>query len=166
MSVRPPVRQFVHPIVRSISFFGTGSLVFSKTQHGVRCPYLVICNRARFFFKKILIRQEGPEQKWSKMSQKTRFLIKIIRTFVLHQVQTKTNDLIFLKSPKFLDFLRKSSYQVFLELVQNECSYGLYLTLCKTCMPGKNPVLKFDQKWLWSNENLVFFNNQFLILIR
>ena len=35
----------------SVSFLRIGSLVFSETQHGVRGPYLVICDRAGFFGK-------------------------------------------------------------------------------------------------------------------
>ena len=33
----------------SISFLRIGSLVFSKTWHGVTGPYIVVCDRARFF---------------------------------------------------------------------------------------------------------------------
>ena len=37
----------------SISFLGIGSLVFSETQHGVRGPYIVVCDRAGFFGKNL-----------------------------------------------------------------------------------------------------------------
>ena len=42
-------RLFVGPpVLPSRSFFGIGSLVFSKTQHGVRVPCLAVCDRAGF----------------------------------------------------------------------------------------------------------------------
>ena len=44
---------YVCPSFRaSVSFLGNGSLVFSENQDGVRGPYIVVCDRARFFWKK------------------------------------------------------------------------------------------------------------------
>ena len=37
----------------SVSFLRIGSLVFSETQHGVRGPYIVMCDRAEFFRKNL-----------------------------------------------------------------------------------------------------------------
>ena len=34
-----------------VSFFAIGSLVFSETLHGVRDPYIVVCDRAGIFGK-------------------------------------------------------------------------------------------------------------------
>ena len=56
----------------SVSFLRIGSLVSSDTQHGVRGPYIVMCDGAGFFWESIPIRQ-----KWPKMVQngpKTWFL--------------------------------------------------------------------------------------------
>ena len=42
----------IHPSFHlSITFLGFGSVVFSEIQHGVRGPYIVVCDRARFFGK-------------------------------------------------------------------------------------------------------------------
>ena len=52
----------------SVSFLGIGSLVFSETQHGVRGPYIVMCDRAGFF---------GKNPHWANMTKngpKTGFL--------------------------------------------------------------------------------------------
>ena len=45
-----------------------GSLVFSETQHGVRDPCLIVCDRAGFFLKNLFA------QKMGKMGQKQGFL--------------------------------------------------------------------------------------------
>ena len=44
----------------SVSFLRIGSLVFSEIQHGVRRPYLVMCDGARFF---------GKNPHWAKMTE-------------------------------------------------------------------------------------------------
>ena len=42
----------VHPSFRlSVNFLGIVSLVFSETEHDVRGPYIVVCDRAGFFGK-------------------------------------------------------------------------------------------------------------------
>ena len=38
---------------------GFGSLAFSETWHGVRGPYIVVCDRANFFFKKSPLGENG-----------------------------------------------------------------------------------------------------------
>ena len=46
------VRLSVLPsVLLSVRFLGIGSLVFSETYHDVRGPYIVVCDRARFFGK-------------------------------------------------------------------------------------------------------------------
>ena len=55
----------------SVSFLKIGSLVFSETLHGVRGPYIVVCDRGRFWKKSSLGKND---QKWSKMTQKHGFL--------------------------------------------------------------------------------------------
>ena len=66
-SVRPSVR----PSFRlSVRFLRIGLLVFTETQHGVRGPYLVMCN-SRIFLAKSLSGKN--DRKWSKMTQKHGF---------------------------------------------------------------------------------------------
>ena len=57
----------VHPsVLLSGSFFGIHSLVFSKTQHGVRGP-CVVHDRVRFFEKNLFAQKMGKMgQKWAK----------------------------------------------------------------------------------------------------
>ena len=55
----------------SISFLGIGSLVLSETQLDVRSPYIIVCDRARFFWKKTPSGKN--DQKWLKMAQKHGF---------------------------------------------------------------------------------------------
>ena len=44
----------VHPSILPFgSFLGIGSLFFSETQHCVRGPCVVVCDRARFFERKV-----------------------------------------------------------------------------------------------------------------
>ena len=63
------VRHFFLPSFRlSVRFPGIGSLVFSETQHGVRGPYIVVCDRAGFF------RKNSHRPKMVKNSSKTCFL--------------------------------------------------------------------------------------------
>ena len=51
-SFRPSVHSSVHPsFCLSVSFLRIGPLVFSETQHSVRSPYLVMCDRAIFFWE-------------------------------------------------------------------------------------------------------------------
>ena len=45
--------------VKILHFLGIGSLVFSETQHGVRGPCLVACDRAGFFLKKSFCPKNG-----------------------------------------------------------------------------------------------------------
>ena len=54
------------------SFLGIGLLVFSETQHGVRCPCVDVCNRTRLFEKNIFPQKWG---KWAKVGQKQGFLM-------------------------------------------------------------------------------------------
>ena len=63
-----PLPSFHPSIFPSGSFLGTGSMVFSETQHNVRGPCLVVRDRAGFLLKKIFARKMG------KMGQKKGFL--------------------------------------------------------------------------------------------
>ena len=63
LSVHPSFHPSVFPAFRpSKSFLGIDSLVFPEIQHGVRGPFGVLHDRARFFEKKVL------PQKWGKLS--------------------------------------------------------------------------------------------------
>ena len=62
------VHRSVFPSV--LSFFGTGSLVFSETQHGVKGPYKVVCNSWIFLEKSPSSKND---RKWSKIAQKQGF---------------------------------------------------------------------------------------------
>ena len=57
--------RFVCPFFHlPISFLGIGSLVFSETWHNVRGPYIVVCDRARFFGKnphQVKVVKNGPK---------------------------------------------------------------------------------------------------------
>ena len=57
-----------HPSVLPFGgFLEIGSLVFSETQHAVRGPYLVVCDRVGFFLKNIFAPKMGKMgQKWAK----------------------------------------------------------------------------------------------------
>ena len=55
----------------SASFLGIGPLVFSETHHGVRGPFGIVCDRARFFAKKSPLGKN--DQKWSKLTRKLGF---------------------------------------------------------------------------------------------
>ena len=49
---KDPIKQGQSVLVcLCVSFLRIGSLVSSETQHGVRGPYLVVCDRARFLGK-------------------------------------------------------------------------------------------------------------------
>ena len=55
------LRPSVRPSFRlSLSFLRIVSLVFSETYHGVRGPYLIMCDRTRFF---------GKNPHWAKMTK-------------------------------------------------------------------------------------------------
>ena len=54
-------RLSFHPsVLPSVRFLRIGSLVFSETWHGVRGPYIVVCDRARFSWK---------SPRWAKMTK-------------------------------------------------------------------------------------------------
>ena len=59
---------FVRPSVLLSCFLGIGSLDFSEIQHGVRCPYGVVCDRAGYLGKHSL------SQKWIKWTKNRDFL--------------------------------------------------------------------------------------------
>ena len=64
---------FFHPSVPpSGSFLGIGSLVFSETQHDVRGPCLVVCDRVGFFKKNLFVPKNG--ENGPKIGQKQGFL--------------------------------------------------------------------------------------------
>ena len=50
----------------SVSFLGIGSLVFSETQHGVRGPYIVVCDSQIFWKKSSSGKNDQNGQKWPK----------------------------------------------------------------------------------------------------
>ena len=50
------VRQSFHLF---LGFLGFGSLLSSETWHGVRGPYIVVCDRANFFLKKSPLGKNG-----------------------------------------------------------------------------------------------------------
>ena len=52
----------------SLSFLGIGSLVFCKTKHAVRSPYIVVCDKAGFCVK------NAHRAKMTKSNPKTGFL--------------------------------------------------------------------------------------------
>ena len=53
----------------SIGFLRIGSLVFSENQHGVRGPYIVVCDRAGCF---------GKNTHWAKMTKNSQKWLKIM----------------------------------------------------------------------------------------
>ena len=59
---------FVRPSALLSSFLGIGSLDFSETQHGVRCPYGVVRDRAAYLGKHSL------SQKWGEWTKNSDFL--------------------------------------------------------------------------------------------
>ena len=68
------VRPSVHPSVRpsfclSVSFLRIGSLVFYETQHGVRGPYIVICDIRQKLPKMV---QNGPKTGFLNFLRKSR----------------------------------------------------------------------------------------------
>ena len=73
-SVRPSVRPSFH---LPVTLLRISSLVFSETQHGVRGPYIVMCD-SRIFWKKSPFGKN--DQKWSKMAKNRvfRFFKKIM----------------------------------------------------------------------------------------
>ena len=62
-SARPSFRLF-------LGFLGFGSLVFSETSHGIRGPYIAVCD-SQIFLKKSLSGKN--DRKWSKMAQEQGF---------------------------------------------------------------------------------------------
>ena len=69
----------------SISFLGNGSLVFSETQHGVRGPYIVVCDRTRILGKRpCWAKMTKHRQKWPQ--NRVFGLFKKIKSLVLSRI--------------------------------------------------------------------------------
>ena len=74
----------VHPSILPFgSFLGIGSLFFSETQHCVRGPCVVVCDRARFFERKVCSKN-GP------MIMCFEFIGKYSHCFFLNLVQKES----------------------------------------------------------------------------
>ena len=79
-SVRPSFRLF-------LGFLGFGSLVFSETSHGVRGPYIAVCDSQNFLKKSSSGKND---QKWSKWPKNRVFgLFKKIKSLVLSEFVVK-----------------------------------------------------------------------------
>ena len=90
---------------------GFGSLAFSETWHGVRGPYIVVCDRAGFFGKnphQAKMTKNG--QKWSK--NMVFGLFKKITSLVLSGICVKWKFLWFINILRKLHAWEKSGSQV------------------------------------------------------
>ena len=104
LSFHPPFRL-------SVTFLGIGSLFFSKTYHVVRAPYVVVCDRARFFGKnphRVKMTKIG--QKWPKNS--VFGLFKKIMSLVLSGISVKWKFLRFINTLRKLHAWEKPGPQV------------------------------------------------------
>ena len=82
LSVRTSILLFFH---LSVSFLGIGSLVFSETQHGVRGPYIVVCDRTRILGKRpCWAKMTKHRQKWPQ--NRVFGLFKKIKSLVLSRI--------------------------------------------------------------------------------
>ena len=108
LSVRTSILLFFH---LSVSFLRIGSLVFSETQHGVRGPYIVVCDRAGFFGKNLHPTKKTKNgQKWP---QNMVFgLFKKITSLVLSGICVKWKFVWFINILQKLYAWEKSSSQV------------------------------------------------------
>ena len=101
----------IHPSVCLVTFLGIGSLLFSKTYHVVRAPYVVVCDRARFFGKnphRVKMTKIG--QKWPKNS--VFGLFKKIMSLVLSGISVKWKFLRFINTLRKLHAWEKPGPQV------------------------------------------------------
>ena len=87
---------------------GFGSLAFSETWHGVRGPYIVVCDRANFFLKKSPLGKNG--KKWPK--NMVFGLFNKITSLVLSGICVKSKFLWFINILWKLHAWEKSGSQV------------------------------------------------------
>ena len=111
-SVRPSIIRSFRPSFRlSVSLLRIGSLVFSETWHGVREPYILLCDRAGFFWKNPdRAKMTKNAQKWPK--NRVFELFKKIMVLVLSGICVKRKFLWFINILWKLHAWEKSGSQV------------------------------------------------------